>query len=219
MILDENLIDLQSDIKLTDKEVFTKIWFKPRMVFKFINDNYYEKYFIVLLVLAGISNAFSRSFNKSLGDDLSLTALLAVCIFLGGLFGWIGYYFYAALLSWTGKWLNGKGNTNTFLRMSAYASLPTIFVLILLIPQLILFGDTLFKSDIDIYNNGLFTVIVYYIIALFELIMGIWSIVFFIIGISEVQKFSIGKSILNLILPILIIIVPIMLIAFLVAGN
>ena len=165
MILDENLIDLQSDIKLTDKEVFTKIWFKPRMVFKFINDNYYEKYFIALLVLAGIDSAFNRASSKSLGDNLSLTLVLLICIFLGGLLGWIGYYFYAALLSWTGKWLNGKGNTNTLLRMSAYASIPSSSALILLIPQLILFGDTLFKSDIDIYNSGLLSMIIFYITA------------------------------------------------------
>ena len=36
-------------INLTDKEVFTKIWTSPRMVFRYINDNKYDKYVNILL--------------------------------------------------------------------------------------------------------------------------------------------------------------------------
>jgi hypothetical protein len=36
-------------------------------------------------------------------------------------FGWISYYIYAALISWSGKWMNGKGNTQLILRILSYA--------------------------------------------------------------------------------------------------
>jgi len=99
MNLDENLIKEESDLKLTDRDVFTKIWTSPRLVFKFINDTGYDKYVHVLLILAGITSTFDKASTKNLGDNMSLIAVLALCIILGGLLGWISYYIYAALMS------------------------------------------------------------------------------------------------------------------------
>ncbi len=215
MNLDENLLKEENELKLTDRDIFTKIWTSPRLVFKFLNDNRYDKYVHILLVFAGISRTFDRASTKNMGDDMSLLAVLVLCIILGGLLGWISYYIYAALMSWTGKWLKGQGDTNSLLRMISHAMIPSIVALALLIPQIVLFGNGIFRSDIDIYSSGLLSIIVFYTALIIEFGLGIWTLVIFIIGISEVQKLSIGKSILNLILPALIIIVPIAMIAFL----
>ncbi|GAA4273644.1 Yip1 family protein [Aquimarina gracilis] len=197
---------------LTDREVFIKIWTKPRMVFKFINEKHFDKYVKILLVLAGISRAFDRASMKDMGDKMSLWAVMGFCIILGGLLGWISYYIYAALLSWTGKWLNGKGNTSSILRILSYALIPSIIALIFLIPQIGIYGNELFKSDGDMTTAGLISNFFVYGSMIIEFILGIWTIIFFVIGISEVQKLSIGKSILNLLLPIIIFAVPIMII-------
>jgi len=214
MNLDENLITDNENPKLTDRDIFTKIWTSPRLVFKYINDTRYDKFLHILLILAGITRAFDRASTKNMGDNISLTGVLSICIILGGLFGWISYYIYAALISWTGKWLNGKGDTSSILRMLSYAMIPSIVVLILLIPQVAIFGNGIFQSNIDIYGSGLVSIIIYYLILFLQLTFGIWTLVVFVIGVSEVQKLSIGKSILNIILPVLIIIVPIAMIAF-----
>ena len=216
MILDGNLQETKSELKYSDKEIFTKIWTSPRLVFKYLNDNNYDKFVTILLILAGITRTFDRASTKNLGDDMSLIAILALCIILGGLLGWITYYIYAAMLSWTGKWLNGQGNTNSLLRMTAHAMIPSIVALVLLIPQIAFFGNGIFQSDIDIYDNGLVSIIIFYVTLLLEITLGIWTLVIFVIGISEVQKISIGKSILNMILPGLIILGPIVLIALIV---
>jgi hypothetical protein len=34
--------------------------------------------------------------------------LLGIAILFGGIFGWLFSYIYAAILSWTGEWINGK---------------------------------------------------------------------------------------------------------------
>ena len=80
---------------LTDKEIFSKIWTKPRLIFKFINDNHYDKFVKLLLVLAGISRAFDRASMKDMGDKMSIWGILSLSIILGGLLGWISYYIYA----------------------------------------------------------------------------------------------------------------------------
>lgn len=214
MNLDEDLINEENELKLTDRDIFTKIWTSPRLVFKFLNDNRYDKYVYILLILAGITRTFDRASTQNMGDDISLIAVLAICIILGGLLGWISYYIYAALMSWSGKWLKGQGDTDSLLRMMSHAMIPSIVALILLILQIAVFGNGIFQSELDIYSSGLLSIIVFYITVFFEIVLGIWTLVIFVIGISEVQKISIGKSILNMILPGLIIIIPIAMIAF-----
>jgi hypothetical protein len=83
------------------------------------------------MLLAGISSAFNRAAIKSMGDEYSLLTVLAICIVLGGLLGWLSYYIYAVLMSWTGKWLNGKGDKDSLLRVISYAMIPSIAALLL----------------------------------------------------------------------------------------
>lgn len=190
---------------LTDKEVFTKIWTSPRRVFRYINDTGYDKYFIVLLVLAGISRAFDRASLKNMGDQMSLWAILGICIIVGGLLGWISFYIYAWLVSWTGKWLKGKGNTSSILSMLTYGMIPSAAALIFLVPQIGIYGVELFKEDGDIFSAGLIANIFVYGSMIIELILGIWTIVLCVIGVSETQKLSIGMTILNLLLPVVLL--------------
>jgi len=213
MNIEEETISSE-EIKLSDNEIFTKIWFKPRMVFKYINDNQYDKYVYVLLILAGIMKSFDRAADKNMGDNLSLIFVISICILLGGLLGWISYYIYTALISWTGKWLDGKGDTKSLLRMTSYAMIPAILALVFIILQVGLFGIELFQSGFDVSSYGLVSIVIYFITLIFEIILGLWSLVIFVIGLSEIQKLSIGKSILNMLLPVFIIIIPIALIAF-----
>jgi hypothetical protein len=205
MNLEENARSIE--LKLTEKEIFTKFWTSPRLVFKYINENNYNRRVHLLLILAGIATGFDRAESQHLGDTMSLIAILAGSIILGALFGYLTYYIYAALMSWTGKWLKGQGDTYSLLRMLSYAMLPSIIALIPLIPRIALLGKETFESNVDVMGSG--SPVIYYVSVLFELILGLWTIVLVIIGISEVQKISIGKSILNLLLPGLVILGPI----------
>jgi hypothetical protein len=206
----DNILDnFEDETTLTETDIFTKIWLSPREVLKYIHENKYNKYVTVLLILSGIAKAFDNASAKNTGDNLSLWMLVIACIVGGALFGWISYYLYAALISWTGKWLKGQGDTSSLIRVLAYSSIPAIVALIFYIPQIIVYGDDLFKSnrhtaDINWISSG----IVYGSMAL-EFCLGILSVRLSVIAISEVQKFSIGKSILNIFLSALVIVIPI----------
>ena len=187
--------------QISEKDIFIKLLTSPREAFKFINDYKYEKHLYILLFLAGMVRTFDRASTKNMGDNYSIWTIIAMCVIFGGFFGWITYYIYSALISWTGSWMNGKGNTQSVLRVFAYAFFPSIFILILLIPQMAIYGNELFKSDNDLYSLASMESIVLYVILFVEFALGIWSLILCVIGISEVQKLSIGKSILNLLLP------------------
>lgn len=211
-----NSIENPQEKTFVEKDILLKIWTKPREIFKFITENSIDKYSTVLLVLAGIARAFDKASQNNTGDTFPLFIIILFCITLGGLLGWVSFYIYGALLSWTGKWLKGQGNTDSIVRMLAHAMIPSIVSLLLLILQMVIIGNGIFQSTFNIFEHGLIATIIFYITLLCEIVLGIWTVVLAVIGLSEVQKLSIGNSILNMILPALVILVPIILIIFLV---
>jgi hypothetical protein len=200
---------------ISEKDIFIKIMTSPREAFKFINDYKYEKHLYILLFLAGIVRSFDKASTKNMGDNFSIWSIIAICVIFGGLFGWITYYIYAAFISWCGGWMNGKGNTQSILRILGYALFPSILSFIILIPQIAIYGNEIFKSENDFYSSGLVDSIIYYGFLIIEFTLGIWSLVLCVIGISEVQQLSIGKSILNLLLPAVLLVSFIMILVFL----
>lgn len=219
MILDDGLIidEEKERITLTDKEIFTKIWFSPRVVFRYLEQNSYSKYVSILLVLAGINSAIDRSISRGAGDSMSLWAVLGIAVVAGALLGWISYYIYAALMSWTGKWLKGKSNTSSLLRVLAHALIPSIASLAIVFAQIGVFGNDLFSSYNDL-TSDLPIEVFYYITLFISTVLSLWTLVLLVVGVSEVQKFSIGKAILNVLLPVLLFIIPIAIIAFIIGD-
>jgi len=196
----------QEELCLSEKEIFRKIWMSPRKVFKFINDTNYNELTTVLLIFGGIASTLNNASSRNIGDYVPLWAVLIACVVGGGIFGWISIYIYAALLSWTGKWLKGVGNTKSLLRMMSCAIIPSLVIILLFILRIILYGNEVFQSNMDIYSKGAFTIMVYAFTAFVEVAIVIWTLVILVIGISEVQKLSVWKSILNMILPVLLLI-------------
>ena len=207
MILDENLRNEHQTVTLTERDIFTRIWVEPRIVFRYVNENNYNKHVIPLLILAGLNKAMDTASRKNMGDHNSLPYILGYCAF-GALLWWTFYYIYAALLRWTGQWLNGKGTTKSLVRMFAYSSIPSVIGLIIFLPSLFVFGVEMFTAENDLSDANMFLTIFYYASLIVPSLFSIWSVVVAVIGISEIQKISIGKSILNLVLPALAILIP-----------
>ena len=192
---------------LTDKEVFSKIWLNPKMVFEFIHQYKFDKFMALLIILNGISNSFDRAVSKNLFNINSLPVTLLIIILGGIISGFIGFYFYSALISWTGNWLKGKASTSEIVRVLAYGSLPSVGSLVLVILQLIIFRGYQSTTDGLLYDSFNVSNLLLLFFLLLELILSIWSIVLTVVGVAVVQDFSIGRAIFNLILPVIILIV------------
>lgn len=203
--MQETNLYLKKEPYLTDEEVFSNIWVNPRKVFKFINAHNYNKYVYLLLILAGVANAFYKNTEYDLSG-----LVIFLYVFIGGLLGLIGNYIYAALINWTGSWLNGKAETSAILRTIAFSNIPLILTLSITIARYIIRGNGNFSDGLEDSNS--LTYIIENILLILNGILGIWSFVIFVIGIAEIQKFTIIKAFLNTILPILVFVVPIVLV-------
>ena len=198
---------------INDENLFRYIWFKPTETLRYIVENCPEKHVSLLLVLGGIVNVIGKASSKNMGDTMSTTSVLAICIIFGALFGWISYFIYAWGLSATGKWLNGNSESSEFKTLIAWALIPSICTLILLIPEPIILGDDLFKSQKLNHSSLNNTSLIFF--GVLEIILGVWSIVLLVKGISLIQNFGIGKSILNCSLPVLVVFIPLVFLGFL----
>lgn len=199
--------------ELTEDDLFKKIWTSPRAVFAYLENKKYNKYVPVLLVLIGVVRAIDKAVEKDLGDKLPLIAVLAVCVFAGGLLGWITVYLYGALIAWTGNLLKGVADTSSVVRVMAYGMVPAVCSLFVIVPQIAIFGNDMFRDNGSAFVDGFLASLLFYGGAAIDVLLGVWSTLIIVIGISEVQKLSISKAILNVLLAALAIIVPFMAIA------
>ena len=186
---------------INGSKVLEKVLTSPIRAFQFINTYQYEKHLHVLLFLAGIVKSFDRAVEKNMGEETSLWGVLAMAVIMGGLFGWISFYIYSFLVSWTGKWLNGVANTDAVLRVFAYSTLPSSLGLVVLLIQIAIFGKDIFTNDAILTDATTLSSIIVYGTLFLQISLSVWSLVLLVIGIAEVQKFSIGYAILNVILP------------------
>lgn len=201
---------LNEDIQLNEKDLLITILTKPKLSLEFILKYCPNKYVTSLLVLNGITNALDRN-NLLLTNHKSIsTVFLIVVLIIGGIFGPLLGNAYAASLNWTGDWLNGKAKTDQFLTVIAWSTIPYVFSLVLLIPKLLFLDDGLFRIDMSDLTNP--KSVIYIVIAFFELALFIWSLVILVKGIALIQKFSYGKAILNVVLPVLVLIILIIII-------
>ena len=208
----EDIATPANEVALTDKDIFRRIWTTPRLVFRFLNEYEYDNHVRILLVLSGVANALGSASSRNLGSKMSLTGVLVSCVLGGVIFNWITYYIYAALISWTGGRLKARGGIDAIVRVLAYSSIPTAVSLLFVIPQIAIYGNEVFKSHGNMTSAGLMPNIFVWASVFIEGILGLWSIVLCVIGISEVQGLSIGKAILNMLIPIAILVVAILLI-------
>lgn len=197
---------------LTEKEVFHKIFSEPRKAFEYIHKNRFENYLITILITVGICNAVDNTFEKIIAGTIDNVMLsLTLSVLIGAFLGWISFYLFGGLLSWTGKWYNGRGTTDEFVRILGYANFPTYISLLVTLIQVIFMKvlPTTFLSE------SLYQIFIYGFVAV-SLFIGIWSIALSVIGIAVVQNFSYGKAFLNYITAIAVVAVPLFLIIFMI---
>lgn len=167
--------------QLSDKEIFTRIWIDPVRIFRYINKKEYDKYIPLIIISEGFINLLEKELLRKIVAGTSLGVTMITYLFLGALFGWIAYYIKSKVLHWTGSWLGGKANLKQILRVVAYATIPAFVAQFL--------GCLMPHS---------------YPVLLVRIVFYLYGLTFIIFGLAEVQKFTIGKSILNIIITIVI---------------
>jgi len=182
---------------------FIDIWLNTRLTTREIIDNNYRRLMNVLFCVSGVVWLFSWMKNRpDIGDKFELLPIVLTLVSVGIILGLLISRLAAISIYWTGKLIDGKSTYKEILRTTAYANVPSIGLLGMIVFKLSLFGKEPISSlRPEMIDN--FLIIIF--ITIIEDIIGIWTIVIYVKVISETQKLSTGMSIVNLLLAFTIV--------------
>lgn len=190
------------------------IWMKPRATIQQIVDTNPKRMILVLVVVAGFLEELNRASMRNMGDKLEGPIFFVIAAIAAPIGGLIALYIGSALLRWTGSWIGGQASSVHIRAAVAWSSIPIIWASTLWIPKLALFGQELFTSvtpRIDANPSLAFFLLGFMAV---ETTIGIWAFVIFLKCLGQVQNFSAWKTLGNIIVSSLIIVIPIVVIFF-----
>jgi len=190
---------------LSDLDIFTRLWAQPRLVFAYLNEFQYDRFTFVLLVLASATAGLELAIATHMNKGMSFSFIISVSIVAGGISGTVVCYIFAAVASGIGEWFGGQASIISVVRVIAYGLFPFVIAFVFTTLKIILFDINLFREDFNVNNYAPELSAFYVICSLLQLALVGGSILFIVIGISQVQRLPIGVAMLTLILPALIL--------------
>ncbi|HEY1011718.1 MAG TPA: YIP1 family protein, partial [Herpetosiphonaceae bacterium] len=148
-----------------------------------------------------LGNALENHFTGN--RALPLMAGLFIALLLGPLFGVIGLYLSAGLVRWTGSWLGGVATPDEARAAVAWATVPTLWGMLLWLPILATGGRV----------DAVMT-----LVGLAQAVLGIWTFVISLKCLGEAHRFSAWKALGAEILAGLIVLVPFACLLFAILG-
>ncbi|GGG85345.1 Yip1 family protein [Paenibacillus radicis (ex Gao et al. 2016)] len=169
------------------------VWIRPReTVREQLDTGQPIKWMIPIALGAGILNVLDRASSRSMGDTMSMGALLALVIIGGMIAGLVGLYLGSAIFVWIGKWLGGEGSYSDLLTALTVGNLmPSIGMGILWIPKLLLYGKDNFTSispSINAYP------MLDYMLLMVSLLLTIWNLIISLHAVGEAHQFSAWRA-------------------------
>lgn len=213
----EELIKPQEQSIPEDLNPWKTIWSRPRETYRYLIARRPDYMVVLLAVVSGIYNAINQKSMKSAGDTESLGFILGSSL-VGGLFtGLIFLFLFSWLIKHTGRWLGGKAESLELRVVYAWSSVPSLLGISMLTIQLIIFGKDIFTSTMASLDASIFNQVIFWGTTFLETGLGVWSFIWFIVGVSEVHGVSKWRAFFSMLLAFLLLILPFVLLGVLVA--
>ena len=181
-----------------------RIWVQPRQTIRYLIETDPKMHFWVLVVFYGTIRAVALGMQAQLGDVFAPSQVAAFILIAGPLSGVIGVYFTAGLLELVSRVFGGHAESQHIRTVLAWATIPmTVLVILGMSPLLAMFGSSVFTSTdphmqqilfgrgfaSEFLGRGLLTWE-----AGMEILGSLYYLVIIVVGLAEVQNFSIWKA-------------------------
>jgi Yip1 domain len=184
---------------------WVKIWTKPRETIRAIVQ-FNPKFRILYLAgIYGFPLMLNFAQSASLSESVSLPVIFVLALLLSVPIGMISFTVSSALVYWVGKLLRGQGSFLGIRAAIAWSNVPNIGTILTWLFLIGAFGAQLFfrgftempfRGAAAVYANCALLV---------QAILSIWSFVLLIRGVQEVQKYSVWRAIVNIVLSFVIV--------------
>lgn len=179
-------------VELPNKNPWVTIWAAPRPTIRRIVDTDPKRSFYWLATLYSLQSILFIANYLSLGLSHHYAVILILSIVLSPVMGTIWIYIYGWLFDMTGKWLGGHAPHAHVRAAFAWSKVPLLINLAMWFILLIFSAEDIFVH----YPQGPSLIF----INLIMIISGIWSFIILLQCIREVQGFTLGRAIGNVLL-------------------
>lgn len=193
------------DTNNANSSVWFSIWVRPREAIRKIMENQPRYSSLVLYAIYGFPFLIQLAQSVSLSFYFAWQFVLFVVLLLSPLMGAVVVNLLTLLFYWTGKWIGGAASFSTVRLALLWSNVPQIITCLGWVIVVYLFEDFVFQEDFvkAVWIGREKGIIALF--GLFSLTAGVWALVLRVFTLSEVQGFSIGKAVLNILLPFLLI--------------
>src|SRR5690606_22160631 len=123
------------------------IWYRTREVIEEKLEDTSKEQIILLIAVFGIALMLNNAAARGLGDHYSLGIILLYSMIFGPLMGALAWVILSGLLHWISRLLGGTGTWKETRTAVAWSTVVYSAMLVLWIPQLLLFGQELFTTE------------------------------------------------------------------------
>ncbi|GLP95935.1 Yip1 family protein [Paraferrimonas sedimenticola] len=200
--------DGQPDVSEPEDDLrhpFKEIWFYPREAFKALGRHPLPGFNYAIAALAGIGQLLSQSLQGESGIESTAIAIL-VALIAGPIGGIVGAMIGAWLFRLTGRWLGGKASFARMFDVFCWANTPTLLVLPFSVILVAWLGQSYVEPNAIAESGSLALAFFVMAMGIVSIVAAIWGMVLSIVGLSEVQEFSIWKAIANAVISFALII-------------
>lgn len=204
------------------KNPWLSIWTSPRETIRQINEQNPNRALFALCWIYGFSALLNLSQSMMLGASLSTIAILIIALILAPLYGYINFSIWSFFVHIVGKLFKGAATFKSVRSAYAWSSVPILINVPLWLLMVALFGHQLFLNmpNAETLSGG--KVFILFAVLILKVIISVWSFVIYVIGLSEVQKYSVLRSIFNILVTAVLVAVLVyilwMILAFATTG-
>ena len=183
-----------------------KMWVKPKTTIRKVVDYNPNFRLFWLSAIYGIVSLLSSSQSFALGHRFHFFLVLFLCLIVAPLWGYIVFSVSSFFIFLSGKWLKGSAKYKEVRSAIAWSNAPMIVNIFLWILLLSIFREDMLRDFPASFVFSKAQRVFLFLILLSQLVVSVWIIVLYINALSEVQRFSIGKAILNIFIAMVIFI-------------
>lgn len=141
----------------------------------------------------------------ALGNALGVIGIFIIAAIFSPIYGYVSFFLWSGFVYWVGKWFKGQGSFREVRCSYAWSCVPILINIPLWIIVAIFFGNQLFMNTLSASALPKAAVFLLFAILIAKVAVAIWSLIIFLNALAEVQKYSMVRSIFNVIVAALIL--------------
>lgn len=194
------------------------IWTAPRKTIREIVRTNPKLHFWLLSWIYAFPILLHMAQDMSLGEVYPMVGIGVAAAVLAPFIGWVFLSLFAVMLLWTGRWIGGEGKYLGLRAAVSWSNVPNIVNIVFWVILGALFGSGLFTQAFSQMELAGAQMGLVGLIFLAQLVLAVWTFVILLNTVSEVQKFSVWKALLNVFMPFVIVFIASWVLALLVAS-